>query len=81
MAKPSALDAKLAEINQQIATMEANLDKWKGMRDFLKTGIALINAADKSKRGRKPAKPGLPASGEIFQGADKQRKAAEYQPT
>lgn len=63
MAKPSALDAKLAEIDQQIAQMEADLDKWKGMRDFLTTGSVV---ADKPKRTRGKNKPkGLPDTGGI----------------
>ena len=59
MAKQTALDAKLAEIDQQIAQMEADLDKWKGMRDFLKKGN-VAEAEPKPKRGRKPKARGLP---------------------
>jgi hypothetical protein len=63
MAKKSALDAKVAEIDAEIARLTVAVERWQGMRDYLTRGaVATVTTeAAPKKRGRGKGKKGLPA--------------------
>ena len=58
MAKPSSLDAKIAEIDGEIARLTEALERWQGMRYYLTKGsvahVAAPEQAAKPKRTRGP---------------------------
>lgn len=66
MAKRSALDVKIAEIDEQIATLHADIERWKVVRAFLVFGAlpgpAPTEAKPKRTRGKAKARTIVPVA-------------------